>query len=70
MVGRLVHVLKIVLLFSGMDFNQINYPKYRGKKYRYTYGVRDFNFADGEKVCIIFCVHYNFGLNFYTAYQT
>ena len=35
-----------------MDLPQINYAKYRGKKYRYAYGICDFNFVNGEKVCV------------------
>ena len=37
----------------GMELPQINYTKYRGKKYRYAYAVCDFNFAGGEKVFML-----------------
>ena len=52
-----------------MELPQINYPKYRGKKYRYAYAVCDFNFIDGEKVCACHYFLRENDLNLYICIQ-
>ena len=52
-----LHDIIIIVCFChskhvGLELPQINYRACRGKKYRYVYGIGDFNFVDGEKVSL------------------